>query len=167
MGFGAAEIPATFSLAFQEWIFACIKRGDATEFRVPRVTVMLEEVFQQVVFSAAKSLRGNFKFCALVLAAEVIVDGFDNFDHPAGTCEILRNDGAAESGTLVRYECRVRDVSRDRGNDDSTFFDQERSVFKTPFRVVVQELARLQERPVEGVVHHKVVPAGFHLPFVR
>jgi hypothetical protein len=65
MGFGVAEISATFSLAFQEWIFACIKRGDATEFRVPRVTVMLEEVFQQVVFSAAKSLRGNLSFVLL------------------------------------------------------------------------------------------------------
>ena len=128
---------------------------------------MLEDVFQQVVFPAAKSLRGNFKFCALVPAAEVIVDGFDNFDHPAGTREILRDDGATESGTLVRYECRVSGVPGDCGNDDSAFFDQERSVFKTPFRVVVQELARLQKRPVEGLFHDEAVPAGFHFVVVR
>ena len=91
----------------------------------------------------------------------MIINRLDDFKNLVARIKIFGDNGATESGPLMRYEFAFDITARNYSHDNPALFHKERSVLEPTFWMVVQELARLQKRSVHGIFHDKAIPALF------
>ena len=159
--FGLPKVVTAFPFAVFKRVCLLAEWSPAAEFRVAVVALVFQRIVQQVGRSRCKNGGGGFESSFLEVFREVLVDGLDDFQDFRARIEVFREDGPAKGGTLVRNEFAVYIASGNYRDNNTAFFHKERSVYKAPFGVVVQEFARLQKRPVHGLFHDKMVPPGF------